>query len=75
MLWSNECKVQGKMSSHILKKSPIALTTLEMGTVYTECVASEFKRIVYTRFRLSAHNLKVETGRWARLPREERVCD
>ncbi len=26
MLWSNECKVQGKMLSHILKKSPIALT-------------------------------------------------
>ncbi len=26
MLWSNECKVQGKMSNHILKKSPIALT-------------------------------------------------
>ncbi len=26
MLWSNECKVQGKISSHILKKSPIALT-------------------------------------------------
>ncbi len=26
MLWSNECKVQDKMSSHILKKSPIALT-------------------------------------------------
>ncbi len=26
MLWSNECKVQGKMSSHILKKRPIALT-------------------------------------------------
>ncbi len=27
MLWSNECKVQGKILSHILKKSPIALTT------------------------------------------------
>ncbi len=26
MLWSNGCKVQGKISSHILKKSPIALT-------------------------------------------------
>ncbi len=23
MLWANECKVQGKMSSHILKKSPV----------------------------------------------------
>ncbi len=26
MLWSNGCKVHGKISSHILKKSPIALT-------------------------------------------------
>ncbi len=49
--------------------------TLEIGTVYTGCVVPEFKRIVYTRFRLSAHDLKVETGRWARLTREERECD
>ena len=43
--------------------------------VYTGCVIPEFNRTVYTHFRLSAHNLKGETGRWARLPREERLCD
>ena len=34
----------------------------------------EYLRIAYTRFRLSSHNLRVETGRWARVPPENRVC-
>ena len=36
-------------------------------------------RIAFTRFRISSHNLAVETGRWnrrgrGRLPMEERLC-
>ena len=31
----------------------------------------EHFRLAYTRFRLSEHNLRIETGRWARVPREE----
>ena len=31
-------------------------------------------RITYTRLRLSSHHLKIETGRWSRVPREERLC-
>ena len=31
-------------------------------------------RISLSRMRLSSHRLKVETGRWLRLAREERVC-
>ena len=27
-----------------------------------------------TRYRLSSHNLKVETGRWSRTNRENRTC-
>ena len=34
----------------------------------------EKKRITFTRFRLSSHRLKVETGRWSRIPRENRLC-
>ena len=34
----------------------------------------EHKRIEFTRYRLSSHNLKVETGRWGRVGRENRVC-
>ncbi len=42
---------------------------------YTVCVVPEYQRMVYTRFRLSAHNLRIETGPWSRVPREARVCD
>jgi hypothetical protein len=34
----------------------------------------EYKRIPITRLRLIAHNLRIETGRWSRIPREERLC-
>ena len=31
-------------------------------------------RIAFTRIRLSSHRLKIETGRWARIPKQERLC-
>ena len=31
-------------------------------------------RINFTRLRVSSHRLRVETGRWARTPHEERLC-
>ena len=34
----------------------------------------ERKRITFTRFRLSSHNLNVERGRWSRIARENRLC-
>ena len=34
----------------------------------------EHLRLAFTRMRLSSHRLRVETGRWARLPREQRLC-
>ena len=34
----------------------------------------EYIRISWTRFRLSSHSLRIETGRWQRLPREQRLC-
>ena len=34
----------------------------------------EHARICVTRVRLSSHRLKVETGRWARIPRDQRLC-
>ena len=36
--------------------------------------APEHQRRAFTRLRLSAHSLRIETGRWSRLPREERLC-
>ena len=34
----------------------------------------EHYRIAFTRLRLGSHRLKVETGRWSRIPRERRLC-
>ena len=36
---------------------------------------SEYSRVSFSRFRLSAHNLRIETGRWSRTPRQERYCE
>ena len=35
----------------------------------------ERERLVFTRFRLSSHHLKIETGRWTRIEVERRACD
>ena len=34
----------------------------------------EYTRIACTRMRLSSHYLRIETGRWSRIPRENRLC-
>ena len=36
---------------------------------------NERERLVFTRFRLSSHHLKVETGRWARIDAANRICE
>ena len=48
-------------------------------TVHKAYTAKEYiderERLSFTRFRLSSHHLKIETGRWARIEAENRVCD
>ena len=34
----------------------------------------ELYRKSFTRMRLSSHRLKIETGRWSRIPQEQRLC-
>ena len=34
----------------------------------------DYKRQALTRIRLMSHNLKIELGRWSRIPRELRIC-
>ena len=49
---------------------------LTLHRIYSEKeYITEFKRVNFTRFRLSSHNLKIETGRWSRIPREDRLCE
>ena len=49
---------------------------LESPAIYTSSThfIIEHHRIAYTQFRLSSHRLKIETGRWSRVPRERRLC-
>ena len=41
---------------------------------YSNDIIDDDFRIAFTRFRLSSHRLKIETGRWARIPQERRFC-
>ena len=36
----------------------------------------DYKRLIFTRLRLSSHNLKIEPGRWhvPPIPRDQRLC-
>ena len=43
---------------------------LQQHKLYKNNSLMEHKRIEFTRYRLSSHNLKVETGRWGRIERE-----
>lgn len=47
---------------------------LTQHAVYTSQGITERERVAFSRLRLSSHHLRVETGRWARLPREQRLC-
>jgi hypothetical protein len=47
---------------------------LSIHSVYSLRVP-EMSRLSFTRVRLSSHRMRFETGRWARIPAEERLCD
>ena len=42
--------------------------------VYSTYIPEQL-RIAFTRVRLSSHRLRIETGRWARIPPEHRLCE
>ena len=44
------------------------------GLMYTCASVTERDRIATSRLRLGSHSLRVETGRWSRTPRENRLC-
>jgi hypothetical protein len=47
---------------------------LELHPIYNMTDICEFERINFSRLRLSSHYLRIETGRWGRIPREDRKC-
>ena len=49
--------------------------SLTVHLLYTERIfIPDYKRQAFTRLRLMSHSLKVETGRWSRIPPERRLC-
>ena len=49
-------------------------TELTKHCIYDSVDIPEYTRVDFTRLRTGSHRLKVETGRWSRLPRERRLC-
>ena len=49
--------------------------SMSLHPVYiTNTFIPDHLRESFSRVRLMSHNLKIETGRWSRIPRELRVC-
>ena len=50
--------------------------SLKRHRVYSENVyIPDYMRTAFTRLRVMSHDLRIETGRWSRTPRELRVCN
>ena len=47
---------------------------LTSNIINTGRTIPEHQRIGYTQIRLLSHRLKIETGRWSRIARENRQC-
>ena len=61
---------QGKLGTYA-RVNP----TMETPQCYSTALPMfEPDRILLSRFRTGSHNLRIESGRWSRLPREERMC-
>ena len=54
-------------------RGPVNCDTYQMAG-YLQAVASKTGRRRLAQFRMGSHMLGVETGRWQRLPRAERIC-
>ena len=50
-------------------------TPLTIHPIYlTSAYIPDYQREAFSRIRLMSHRLKIETGRWSRIPHERRVC-
>jgi hypothetical protein len=48
---------------------------LAAAKIYDDCLVKEHHRVAFTRLRLSSHRLRIETGRWSRIPVDQRLCE
>ena len=47
---------------------------LQENPIYRNPNIPEYNRISFSRIRLGSHHLKIKTGRWSRISRENRLC-
>ena len=80
-LQSNNCKEDIRRRTARIRDSCSSMTKyyVDMQFNIHSCIYNSFindtDRGIITRWRLSNHDLKIETGRYSGLPREERVCE
>lgn len=70
----DECRTRANTSTKV--NSYVTINPrLEKHSMYnlTDYIPDN-ERKQWTRLRLSSHSLRIETGRWSRTPREERLC-
>ena len=65
-------RVRSSARTKFATYSPIN-PTFEVHSIYGNDVVA-VDDYLRTAFRTSSHRLKIETGRWARIPRERRMC-
>jgi hypothetical protein len=66
--WYTKINNSPKLSTYCLFKHQ--LTTEK----YLTCIQEKKFRIALTRFRISAHDLRIETGRYTNTDRQNRIC-
>ena len=59
--------------SSMLKYYSSLVNISEKATIYSSFVDDRYRAVI-TRWRLSNHKLRIETGRYRAIPREERKC-
>ena len=73
--WFNDVKTAVRDASTTRRATYYKINpTFQTSKLYSEPAIQEFRRISCTRLRLSSHRLRIETGRWSRIPRESRLC-
>ena len=74
-IYANEVRERAenatKFNTYVSEFNP----SLTVHIVYSATqYVPDFCRVAFTRLRLMSHNLKVETGRWSRIPPYARTC-